>query len=134
MWTCSKCERVFKITNQSHYCNEATIDTIFAGKPDILVHTFDELLVKVIDWEPNNVGVAKHAIVFTNKKAWLIVKPMSKELDVKFYCDEAIRHPRVKKVKDWGKMFAHHIRVNDPAQIDEEVLQLLRKGFEYGMK
>ncbi len=58
---------------------------LFLGKPDELVLALDKLLVLTADWQPNEVGVAKNAIVSTSKKAWLIVKPMSKKLDIKFY-------------------------------------------------
>ena len=43
---------------------------------------------------------------FTNNKAWLIVKPMSKELDVKFYYSENIHSPHIKKTTLWGKKCA----------------------------
>lgn len=36
MWTCPKCGRDFKNTNQSHYCGEApkTIEAYIAGQPE----------------------------------------------------------------------------------------------------
>ncbi len=134
MWTCPRCERVFKSTNQSHYCNVVDIDDLFKGKPPELLLAFDKLLVEVIDWEPCGVGAAKKAIVFSSQKAWLIVRPMSKELDLKFYYGERIENEQIKKVQMWGKKFAHHIRVNNEYQLTEEVFQLLKKGHTFSMK
>ncbi|MEL6697108.1 MAG: DUF5655 domain-containing protein [Bacteroidota bacterium] len=134
MWTCPKCERNFKSKNQSHYCTQIDMDTLFEGKPEGLLLAFDELLVGVAGWEPLSVGVAKHAIVFASQKAWLIVKPMSKELDVKFYFDQKLESELLHSIKMWGKKYAHHLRFKQPEQVTAEVFQLLRKGFEFSLK
>ncbi|MEM6318159.1 MAG: DUF5655 domain-containing protein [Bacteroidota bacterium] len=134
MWQCSVCNRLFKTTNQSHVCTTKTLDDLFEGKPDNLILAFDKILVTVMDWEPNSVGASKNAVVFTNRKAWLIVKPMSKELDVKFYNDEVIQSPVLKKTSPWGKnKFGHHIRIREAYEINEEVVRLLRIGFDYAL-
>ena len=134
MWQCPRCERLFKTTNQSHSCVQQDMGLLFEGKPDQLVIAFDALMTAVLNWEPNHVGSSKNAIVFTNKKAWLIVKPMTKELDVKFYYAEPIEAPEIKKVTEWGGKHAHHIRIRSEEEISMEVLQLLRKGFNFAMR
>jgi len=97
MWECPKCERIFKTTNQSHSCTNKTLDDLFENRPDNLILTFDKLLVAVMDWEPNSAGASTNTIVFTNKKAWLIVKPMTKELDLKFYLNSIFWYIITKK-------------------------------------
>lgn len=88
-----------------------------------------------MDWMPNSVGAAVNTIVFTNKKAWLVVKPMTKELDLKFYFDEVLQSSYLKKVsKPYNGKFAHHIRVRDPYDLNEEVVKLLRIGYDYALK
>jgi hypothetical protein len=37
----------------------------------------------------DSVGASKNAIIFTNRKVWLIIRPMKEKLDVKFYYDES---------------------------------------------
>ena len=110
------------------------MDTLFEGKPEGLLLAFDQLLVGVAGWEPLSVGVAKHAIENASQKAWLIVKPMSKDLDVKFYYDEKLTSEVIHSVKMWGKKYAHHIRVRQPEQVTSEVFKLLRKGFDFSLK
>ncbi len=130
MWTCPNCERNFKSTNQSHMCTDTTIDDLFAGRPDGLILAFDAILVGVIDWEPCSVGTSTKAIVFTKEKAWLIIRPMSKELDIKFYHPEKIEHRLVRKTAHWGNKFAHHIRISDEDEVTDELIELLRKGYD----
>ena len=129
MWQCADCDRWFKQKNQSHICTQTTIDELFAGRPDKLVMAFDQLLVGVIDWEPCTVGTSTKTIVFTKKKAWLIVKPMRKELDLKFYFSSLLEHPRIHKTTTYGSSVAHHIRIAGPDQVDDNLLELLQQAF-----
>ncbi|MDP5230082.1 MAG: DUF5655 domain-containing protein [Cellulophaga sp.] len=133
MWRCPKCERNFKTTNQSHSCTNIDMGELFMGKPDDLVLALDKLLIVTSQWEPNEVGVAKKSIVFTSKKAWLIVKPMTKVLDIKFYFGEQLETEELHKVTLWGKKYAHHLRVAKPEEITNNVVELLRNGFEFSL-
>jgi len=130
MWTCPKCDRNFKGTNQSHMCTSKTIDDIFEGKPIDLALAFDELLINVIDWEPCSVGNSVKAIIFAKEKAWLIVKPMSKQLDIKFYLTETLQHPLVVKNSTFGNKTAHHIRIKSAEEVTPELIALLRIGYD----
>lgn len=134
MWQCPICERLFKTPNQSHSCVEQDFGVFFENKSDNLVIAFDSLMTSVLNWEPNSVGVSKNAIIFTNKKAWLIVRPMSKELDVKFYYDESLDGDIFKKITFWGGKYAHHIRIRDEEEINSEVLYFLKIGFDFALK
>ncbi len=134
MWTCPNCERQFKTTNQSHTCGNVSIDDLFEGRPDDLVLAFDRLLALVVDWEPISIGTAKHTIVLTNRKAWLIVKPMRKELDIKFYYQEALESDLLHRVVSTYQKYAHHIRIRTAEEITEEMLGLLRKGYDYALQ
>ena len=109
MWNCPKCERNFKTRNQSHMCAIVSIDDLFAGKPDDLLMAFDALLVGVIDWNPCSVGATRKAIFFAKEKAWLIVKPMSKQLDIKFYSKEKFHHHLISKSNFAMKKWACHM-------------------------
>lgn len=134
MWTCPKCERVFKSNNQSHYCNEATLDDIFANKPDDLLLAFDCIMTEVVNWDQVTVGAARKAVVFSTGKAWLILRPMSKVLDIKFYNDTPLDSRKIHKIDMWGKKYAHHIRVKNEEEINEEVFKLLRRGYEFSFE
>jgi hypothetical protein len=106
---------------------------LFLGKPDDLVLAFDVILQETGGWGEMTVGTAKNCIVFTSCKAWLILRPMTKELDVKFYYSEIIPSERVRKTTAYGKKYAHHIRVRSEREVDEELFDLLRKGHEFSL-
>jgi len=131
MWNCPRCQRNFKHTNQSHMCSTKTIDDIFEGVAENLVLAFDQILIGVIDWEPCSVGASTKSIVFTKEKAWLIVKLMSKQLDVKFYYSEKIEHSLIKKTTQYRDVYAHHVRISEESEVTTELLSLLRKGYDF---
>jgi hypothetical protein len=91
-------------------------------------------LEKVIRWEPTTVGAAKNALVFTSHKAWLIVRPMTKVLDIKFYYDEPIDSALLFKVQEFGGKYAHQIRINNETELTKDVFELLRLGFNQSLK
>jgi hypothetical protein len=115
-------------------CSDVEIGELFMDKPDELVLAYDDIVQAVADWQPNSIGASLHSVVMSSQKAWLIIKPMKKELDLKFYYDEQLDSYRLKGVYRSGKKFAHHIRVSDPEELDAEVFRLLRMGFEYSLK
>jgi len=137
MWTCPKCNRPFQTTNQWHICGEKTIDDIFEGKPDNVLFAFDDVLLATEDWQPNVITAARKAVIFSNKRAWLIVRPMTKVLDVAFYTEEIIVHPAIHKSARYMKnspKFRHQIRIGGPGELTPEALDLIRLGYDYGMR
>jgi hypothetical protein len=129
MWQCNVCERFFKSNNQSHICHKGDIDEIFGDKPEELLLAFDKLLVNIIDWEGCTVGATQKAIIFTKRQAWLIVRPMSKELDIKFYAPDRIEHHLIRKIVSFGRKYGHHIRISNESQVSDELLRLLYDNY-----
>ena len=136
MWICPNCQRPFKTTNQSHFCGEKTIDEIFAGKPDNVLLAFDDVLLATESWEPNVITPARKALVFSNRRAWLIVRPMSKLLDVSFYTAGPLTAPAIHKSiaqNEAGTKFRHTVRLHGPGEVTQEVLDLFRLGYDYAL-
>ncbi|WP_235296507.1 DUF5655 domain-containing protein [Portibacter marinus] len=134
MWICPKCSRRFANDNQSHYCTDITVDDLLEGKPENGILAFDQVLLSVYEFGDVDVGASVNTAIFTNKKAFLIVRPMSKILDLKFYYDEPLKSGKLHKVGKMGKKFYHHIRISNEEEVDDEVVQLLKKGYDQGMK
>lgn len=132
MWTCPRCERRFNREKQSHYCTTKSIDELFVGRPEDVLLAFDKVLLATYEMGDISVGASVNTVIFTNKRAFLIVRPMSKLLDIKFYHDELIKSGKFHKSGEWGKKFYFHIRAKDEHDIDDEVVNLLKKGFDYG--
>jgi len=59
---------------------------------------------------------------------------MKKELDLKFYYDQNIVNNSIKKITPFGKNLGYHIRIKNELELTEEVCQLLKAGFDFGMR
>ncbi len=114
-------------------CSTKDIGELFEGRPDTLVLAFDAILQATIDWQPNTIGASIHSVVMTSKKAWLIIKPMKKCLDVKFYYDELLTSHRVHKTTKYPNKWAHHLRIHHEDEVDQEIIELLQTGYKYSV-
>jgi len=130
MWTCPKCERDLKNPNQWHNCVKVSIDSLFEGKSEELVLIFDMLLSEIIDWEDVAVSATQNCIVFVHNQTFLIVKPMKKQLDLKFYSQtEQIEFPIIKSVFYSGK-YENHVRVSFLSELDQVVFNHLKESYK----
>lgn len=111
-WVCSKCERELSKPGQRHYCARVSLDSLFKGRPAELVLVFDKILAEVADWEGVLVGTTPNCIVFARRLTFLVIRPMKKELDLKFY--SKIPHPEKPVLKSIaaGRKFENHIRIS----------------------
>lgn len=110
-WICPKCERELPKPEQRHYCARVSLDSLFAGRPAELVLVFDKILAEVADWEGVLVGTTPNCIVFTRRLTFLVIRPMKKELDIKFY--SKVPHPEKPVLKSVasGNKYENHIRI-----------------------
>lgn len=130
MWTCPKCERELKNPNQWHNCVKVSIDSLFEGKAEELVFVFDKLLSEIVDWDDIAVSATKNCIVFVHNQTFLIIKPMKKELDLKFYTQtEQEDEPIIKSIFYSGK-YENHIRVSNLEQLTPKIFSYLKQSYQ----
>ena len=129
-WICPKCERELKHKNAWHNCVKVDLNTLFEGKSEELTLVFDKLLIEIMDWKDVLVSTTQNCIVFLHNKTFLIIRPMKKELDLKFYSKEEIEDPLIKKQTFYSGKFENHIRVEALDQITPKILTLIRKSYD----
>lgn len=130
MWTCPKCERDLKNPNQWHNCVKVSIDSLFEGKAEELVLVFDKLLSEIIDWENVAVSATKNCIVFVHNQTFLIIRPMKKQLDLKFYSEkEQEEFPIIKSIFYSGK-YENHIRISSLLDLTTIVYSHIKQSYK----
>ena len=134
MWECPTCKRHLKSKNQYHICSTINEEILFVNKPDELVRCYADLLDVIANWKPCSVGSAKHTIVFSSVKAWLIVKPMKSQLDLKFFLPEPLQHEKIFKITAWGKHQAHQVRISESHEINRELIEWLKEAHAYSIE
>lgn len=129
MWTCPKCERDLKNPNQRHNCVKVSIDSLFEGKTEELVFVFDRLLSEIIDWENVVVSATQNCIVFVHHQTFLIIKPMRKELDLKFYSATEQENELVIKSIPYSSRFENHVRVSKLDNLTQTVFSFIKQSY-----
>lgn len=129
-WTCPKCERELPKAEQRHYCARVSLDSLFKGRPAELVLVFDKILAEVADWEDVLVGTTPNCIVFTRRLTFLVIRPMKKELDIKFY--SKVPHPEKPVLKSVasGNKFENHIRIALLDDLRPALFTYLRESYQ----
>jgi hypothetical protein len=84
-WTCPKCERELPWPDFRHYCKRVSLDSLFEGRSEELILVFDKLLSEVADWPKVLISATPNCIVFYRRTGFLVIRPMKKWLDLKFY-------------------------------------------------
>lgn len=130
MWTCPKCERDLKNPNQWHNCVKVSIDSLFEGKAEELVLVFDKLLSEIIDWENVAVSATQNCIVFVHNQTFLIIRPMKKQLDLKFYSEkEQEEFPIIKSIF-YSSKYENHIRVSSLSELTTNVYSHIKQSYK----
>lgn len=106
-----------------------SIDSLFEGKAEELVFVFDRLLSEIVDWDNVVVSATKNCIVFVHHQTFLIVKPMKKVLDLKFYsATHQEEDPIVKSIFYSGK-YENHIRLAALDDITTTVINYIKQSY-----
>ena len=132
MYTCPQCQREFASEKDSkHWCTDATVDDVFAKAAEEVVLTFDAVLLATAHWTPNYIGAAKRAVVCSKRKAWMIVRPYRRWLDLMVFFPEHRRETFVHKIKPryTGKMLEHVVRLQTAEELTEPVVKFLREAW-----
>ncbi|MEO3402837.1 DUF5655 domain-containing protein [Mucilaginibacter sp. CAU 1740] len=129
-WTCPNCDRELPWKDYRHYCERVSLDSLFEGRSPELVLAFDKILAEVSEWERVLIGVTPNCIVFTRRVGFLIIRPMKKWLDIKFY--SAAAHPEKPVIKSVaaGRKFENHIRVDSLDDIRPALFVYIRESYE----
>jgi hypothetical protein len=129
-WTCPKCDRELPQPEYRHYCARISLDSLFAGRPQELILVFDKILAEVADWDGVLIGTTPNCIVFTHKMTFLVIRPMKKELDIKFYSKLLHVEKPVLKSIACGKKFENHIRISRLEDLHPALFVYIRKSYE----
>lgn len=127
-WKCPACERTLKNANQWHCCINQDIDDLFKGKPNELTFAFDKILSNVIDLENVEISATKNCVVFFKTQTFLVIKPMKKELDIKFYLKEPVNTFPIIKVAPYGKQYEHHIRLATIEEVNPQLFMFIKQS------
>ena len=126
---CPKCNRSIQNLNSFHYCKEVAIDDLFLKKSDEIVLAFDKLLEHLAEYENIDISATKNCVVFVRNKTFVVAKPMTKCLEIKFYSNEPIEESDLYKCQLWSSKYESIIRIENESQLKEKHFQYFKNSY-----
>jgi hypothetical protein len=131
MWTCPLCERDLLKENHWHICVKAELDSLFEGKPKELEFMFDKILAELVEWDGVIVGNTRKCVMFVHRQTFLVIRPMSKFLDVQFYSKEEQLCPPFFKSTKVSKKFENHIRISALEEVSPILFRHIKNSYAF---
>jgi hypothetical protein len=128
-WICPKCERELKKLNQVHYCIKVSLDALFAGRPAELVLVFDKILAEVADWDNVLISTSKNCIVFVHKQTFFVIRPMQKQLDLKFYSATRLEGPMIVQSLFYSGRYANNVRISVLTDLNIQLFAHIKNSY-----
>lgn len=129
-YICPKCERELVSEHQSHYCAKVSLDDLFKGKSDELLLLFDKLLAEIAGWPDVLVGTTPNCITFVHRQTFFVIRPMQKQLDLKFYSDKPIEMPHLIKTIATAGRYQNNIRLSSTNELRPQLFGWIRESYE----
>lgn len=131
MWSCPKCNRNFKNTNQVHGCHQLTIEYITIKRSEQINNLYYDLHSKLNFKDFRREVVPPDVIFYKTKSTFLVVKLKTKWIDVEFFLDYYMDQPIVKKyLQTSKKRFVYVISIDDPDDINCELLEWINYSYQ----
>ncbi|MDX2002498.1 MAG: DUF5655 domain-containing protein [Chitinophagales bacterium] len=115
--------------NQWHNCVKVSIDSLFENKAPELLLIFDKLLAEIEAWDEVTVSATKNCIVFVHRQTFLIIRPMKRQLDLKFYSSHALEVEPIQKSLPYNGRYINHLRLSSLEDISPIVFSLLKASY-----
>ena len=129
-YICPKCDRELVSETQTHYCAKVSLDDLFKGRSPELILLFDKLLAEVADWPDVLIGTTPNCITFVHRQTFFVIRPMQKQLDLKFYSAIKIEHaPVIKSIGVAGR-FQNNVRLSDVSDLRPQLFGWIRDSYE----
>jgi hypothetical protein len=130
-WTCPKCERELLNENQWHWCAKVSLDSLFAGRSAELILVFDKILAEVADWDGVLVSTSPNCIVFVHKKTFFVIRPMQKQLELKFYSKARLEGAMIHKSALYKGKYENYVRVSVVDDLNLPLFGVIRDSYNF---
>src|SRR5262245_16885009 len=135
LWACPSCGHTFVTRNLWHSCTNVDLATHFAGKPPVLLETFERFVDLARACGPVTVYAQKTRIVVQARVRFAGAVVRKDWLDAGLWLKRRASHPRLVRVESFGKAgFGHHFRLATPDDVDEALAALVREAFQIGVQ
>ncbi len=126
-WACPYCEREFAVRRQAHTCVPGvTVDDSFAGRPPAQRAIYDLLRRHIDTLGPVHEDAVGVGVFLKRDRKFAEVRPMARALSVALVLPHPVGHPLLLRHATWSvERVWHVLRVRDPAEVDDALLDMV---------
>ena len=131
MWSCPKCHRNFRNSNQYHTCRLVNKESFFERRPPHFKSLYEAIKNQVKELgEFREEAVLPDVIFFKTKSTFLAIKVKKAWLDIEFFLDHLEEEPPVKKFLQTSKRrFAHLVSIDEEEDIDKQLIDWIKASY-----
>ena len=131
-WTCPDCARVFGRTRQGHECAPAmSLEDYFSTGPERERPIFDAVMEHLDTVGPVHVEPVSVGIFLKRGRSFAQLRPMPHWVALSFSVSRPVSHRLiVRKPLPHAGRFHHVVRLQGPADVDDEIRNWLTEAYE----
>jgi hypothetical protein len=130
LWTCPLCRRQFANRNQSHSCDQFTVEQLLDGMPQEIVELFERLADVVHQCGEVVVAPTMTRVLFKVRTVFVSVAVSKNWLDVVFVLGRRLKHRRIKKAQEEYPGIVHFLRIQKAEDLDDDLVGWLQEAYD----
>ena len=128
-WSCPDCVRTFAQRPTLHSCVPSDVQAALRDVQPVLLPVVHRLMALVDDWPDVRWEFASGSFMAKVPTTFLRVRPRSRDVQVTFMLDRVVdEFPVTEHIQQSARRVAHAVHVDDPAQVDGQLLNWLREA------
>ena len=128
-WTCPDCARTFAQRPTHHRCAPSDVQAALRDVPPHLLPVVHKLMELVDAWPDVRWEFASGSFMAKVPTTFLRVRPRSRDVQLTFLLDRVVEEfPVTKHIRQSTHRVAHAVHVDDPAQVDGQLVGWLREA------
>lgn len=131
MWICPYCNQRFKHTNQSHSCNNYSIENHLNSTIPKLQNIYTKIVDEIKQFGPFDIVGKKGEILFRRESTFLSIRFMKSKVRVIFFLDHLDCDPPVNRFTEISRnRIIHQVDIHSEDEIDDRLLLLLAQSYD----
>ena len=130
MWICPHCKKSFKNVNQWHSCSVRKVEDHLINKPPHILEAYHKLESIVTGFGEVQISPVKTSIQYRIGANFASVRITGKYLEIEFQLDhEELEFPIHKTIKISSNSVFHAVMVEDPEEINKQLVDWLQQSY-----
>jgi hypothetical protein len=116
---------------EAHDCWTTTEAALTRDLSEDLQEAWERLRETASDFGQQRIYASHKSIMFARKACYFFVRPKKSSLEICFFLDRPVRHPRIRKTdKSSASKFFHILQVKHRDEVEAPITEWLREAYE----